>query len=106
MKTKEVILDVLKSEGKSKNRLDTDFNPIELKIGEVTEKEHANDVAARREIAKDHLDENPWYYTEVLAPKEKDVMETTLKILKKFGFDSIVNYRKNYKWKNKEKKYK
>lgn len=106
MNAKEVILDTLRSQGKSKERPDTDYNPIEMEIGKQVEKEHVKLPEASAEIAKDHLDENPFYYTDVLAPKEKDVMEITKRVLRKRGYSSIEEYRTKFKWKNKNKKYK
>ena len=63
MKAYEVMLDVLKKEGESKNDSDEDFDPKQLEMGTKVEKEHTDDERAAREIAKDHLREHPKYYT-------------------------------------------
>ena len=85
-------LSTLKSQGRAKDRPDSDFDPIELEIGTKVEYEHVDDEEASKEIAKDHLEENPHYYTKVLAPAEKEVMQKAKNILKQNGFDTIEDY--------------
>lgn len=87
--TENEVVDVLKNQGKAKHKPDDDYCPIELEIGRQVEKEHVDSDDAAKEIAKDHLEENPMYYTKVLAPKEKEVMDIAKKVLKKNGYDSF-----------------
>lgn len=49
-----------------------EYDPEELKRGIEVEKEHTNYKAIATIIAKQHLDEDPQYYTKLLkAHKEK-----------------------------------
>lgn len=82
----------LKNQGKSKNQKDDKYDPIELEIGIEVEYEHLDSKEGSKEIAKDHLEEEPHYYTQVLAPKEDEVMKKAKKILKKHGYNSIEDY--------------
>lgn len=65
MKGRDVIMDVLQSEGASKNDPDSKFDKKELMMGIEVEMEHTDKRAEAKEIAKDHLRENPKYYTEL-----------------------------------------
>lgn len=49
--------------GKGDNKTDKEFKQDELKKGIVHEKEHTNNPAIAKEIAKDHLSERSDYYT-------------------------------------------
>jgi len=91
MKVKQVIQN-LKTQGIAKNRKDTDFCPIELEAGTIVEKEHSDNKEIAKEVAKDHLAENPHYYTSVLGPAEKEVMEKVMKVLKKHGYSSVKEF--------------
>jgi len=82
----------LKKQGLAKNRSDKDFDPIELEIGTAVEFEHVDDEEGAKEIAKDHLAENPHYYTKVLGPAEDEVMEKAKKILKDHGYESVEDW--------------
>lgn len=93
----DAVLTALKSQGKSKGDPDSDFCEIELEIGTEVELEHVNSKEAAKEIAKDHLKENKHYYTEVLAPAEDEVMEKTIKILKKHGYGSMKEFKQKHK---------
>ena len=53
------------SGGKGDGRPDSDYDEEELKRGIAHEMEHSNDSAIAKEIAKDHLSENPRYYSEL-----------------------------------------
>lgn len=82
----------MKSAGKSKGKADADSNydARELAMGTKVEMEHGLGKAAAREIAKDHLAENPHYYSKVLIPAEKkaDVKKATsyrIDLLKREG---------------------
>jgi ADP-ribose pyrophosphatase YjhB (NUDIX family) len=48
--------------GKADNIPDRDFSPKELAIGAADEREHTSNDQIAKEIAKDHLQENPAYY--------------------------------------------
>jgi len=91
MKLNEFI-NTLKKQGLAKNKPDSDFDSIELEIGANVELEHIDDEEAAKEIAKDHLVENPHYYTKVLAPAEKEVMKKAEEILKDHGYDNIEDW--------------
>jgi 8-oxo-dGTP pyrophosphatase MutT (NUDIX family) len=57
--------------GKADNVPDQEFSPKELAIGAADEHEHTNNDQVAREIAKDHLQEDPQYYKkEKLNQKE------------------------------------
>jgi hypothetical protein len=43
-------------------RPDSDYDPEQLKAGVEVEKEHTDDQAVAKKIAKDHLDERKDYY--------------------------------------------
>jgi hypothetical protein len=51
--------------GKGDDRPDSDFDPQELAAGTKHEKEHTNDIEKAKEICKDHLSENPAYYSDL-----------------------------------------
>lgn len=85
----DAVVDALKDQGKAKNKPDSDYCPIELEIGKQVEKEHVDSEEAALEISKDHLEENPSYYTKILAPKEKEVMDIAMKVIKKNGYNSL-----------------
>jgi hypothetical protein len=61
----------LEHEGRAKHAPDSDFDAKELALGIKTEREHTDDDDVAREIAKDHLKEDPHYYSKVLIPAEK-----------------------------------
>lgn len=56
--------------GLSSGKPDSDFDPAQLARGMKVEMEHTNNKAIAREIAKDHLTEDPEYYVK-LAKMEK-----------------------------------
>lgn len=49
--------------GKADGKKQSDFDPKQLKLGKKVEREHSKDPDVRCEIAKDHLEEIPDYYT-------------------------------------------
>lgn len=51
--------------GLADNRPDEDFDSDQLQMGIKVEMEHTNDYALAKEIAKDHLSEDPKYYTKL-----------------------------------------
>lgn len=48
--------------GRADNKSDKDFDPKQLRVGAKHEKEHTSDAATAKEIARDHLAEDPKYY--------------------------------------------
>ena len=62
-KIKIIIKDTEKlTGGAGDNRPDSDFDPKQLEIGIKHEMEHTKDRGIAKEIAKDHLSEDPNYY--------------------------------------------
>ncbi len=59
--------------GIADNRLDSDFDQKELNNGTNIELEHTNNRELSKDIAKDHLEEFPNYYTEL--KKMEDELE-------------------------------
>lgn len=57
--------------GLADKKTDADFDPKAVKMGQKVEMEHTNDPAKAREIARDHLVEDPNYYIK-LAKMEGD----------------------------------
>lgn len=69
--------------GKGDTTKESDVNQEELQVGMAVEKEHTNDASIAKEIALDHLTENPKYYSELVAKgivDEKDALELAKKI--------------------------
>lgn len=66
--------DVAKKEklqgGKADGKSTSDFNPEQIAEGEKVEKEHTDDPAVAAEIASDHLEEIPDYYTRLKKMEE------------------------------------
>lgn len=52
--------------GVADNKPDKDFNKMSLKIGSIVELEHVSDIDLAKEIAKDHLIEDPDYYKKLI----------------------------------------
>jgi len=62
--------------GKADKKLDDDFSPKQMAMGQQVEMEHTTDPKMAREISRDHLEEFPDYYSrlhkmEAKAEKEK-----------------------------------
>lgn len=70
--------------GLADKRPDEDFDPKELARGIMVELEHTNDFAIAKEIAKDHLTEDPKYY--------QKLKEAKLSVTASFAYD-IYNRR-------------
>lgn len=68
--TVKKVLSHLKRKDEAKNQPDDKYNPKELAMGIEVELEHTDSIEAAKEIAKDHLEEYPDYYTR-LAKMEK-----------------------------------
>lgn len=82
--------------GLAQGKKDSDFNPKQIAMGAKVEKEHTPDPAKAREIARDHLEEFPQYYTALKqmekrleAKKEASIyVRGRLRALAKFGLDA------------------
>lgn len=81
--------------GRGDGRMDSDFDELELELGIAVELEHTNDKDLAKEIAKDHLTENPAYYTEGFGKGIFD--EDISAIIDKWGDDPRVESLKNSK---------
>jgi len=75
--------------GKADNKTNADFNPKQLAMGKKVEMEHTDNPAMAQEIARDHLEEFPNYYTaldemeaQLKAQKEQRKVATVLDLLK------------------------
>lgn len=66
-----MIMEELITDGLADGKPDSDFNKDQLAAGIKVEMEHTNDPNVAKEIAKDHLTEDPEYYVK-LATIEKD----------------------------------
>jgi len=72
--------------GIADNIPDTKFNKIELKKGQEHEKEHTTDKSIAKEIAKDHITEDPQYYEKIdqiegsSESKKKDALDRANKV--------------------------
>ncbi len=66
MENKEIIVG-----GLGDGRSDKEFDQQELSAGIKVEMEHTNDVNVAKEIAKDHLTEDPLYYQKLETIEEK-----------------------------------
>ena len=62
----------------------------ELQVGIAVEKEHTSNTKTAEEIALDHLEENPKYYTDLIKSGIVDEKEA-LVLAKKFGMTTKVN---------------
>lgn len=62
--------------GKGDNKADAEFDPSALAKGVKVEMEHTDDEATAREIAKDHLTEDPKYYDKLadMEAMQRDAM--------------------------------
>jgi hypothetical protein len=57
--------------GKHNDVPDNKFDAEQLAMGIKVEHEHTNDKEIAKKIAKDHLSEDPKYYTHLLAMERK-----------------------------------
>lgn len=79
--------------GKGDETQTKDVNKDELKVGVAVEKEHVKDGKIAKEIALDHLTEDPKYYSQLIysgLANEKDALD----IAKKLGWklhESVAN---------------
>lgn len=72
-------------DGKGDNTSESSVDYEELQVGMAVEKEHTSDTELAKEIALDHLTENPKYYSELIAKGIVDEKEA-LDLAKKFGW--------------------
>jgi len=57
--------------GKHNNTPDSNFDPEQLAMGIESEMEHTDNPEEAKEIAKDHLCEDPFYYTHLKTMENK-----------------------------------
>lgn len=97
------IRDALKDQGKSKNQPDDKYDLGQLTNGTFVETEHTDDLGAAKEIAKDHLEEDPEYYSkgdfpeEAEEAKEKILSDENCKdvYIKSKPYDAVLGCRAN-----------
>jgi hypothetical protein len=68
--------------GKADGRSDTEFNPAAIAAGVQVEREHTSNKAVQKEIAKDHLSEDPSYYQKLEKMEKKGFEQFLLKSAK------------------------
>lgn len=64
------MVEYLQRHGLSRGKDDKQFDPVQLATGILVEQEHARDFNVALEIAKDHLVEDPQYYSQGKMPAE------------------------------------
>ena len=69
------------------------INKSELKVGTVVEMEHTSDPQAAKEIAIDHLTEDPEYYSKLIKSGLVDEPEA-LNLAKSLGLNEAVQINK------------
>lgn len=97
------LADALKNEGESKNQPDDKYDLGQLTNGTFVETEHTDDLKAAKEIAKDHLEEDPEYYSkgdfpeEAEEAKEKILSDENCKdvYIKSKPYDAVLGCRAN-----------
>lgn len=90
--TKRLVKDLIPG-GKADNASNQEFDQEQLIMGIQHEMEHTDDVRIAIEIAKDHLKENPKYYTDL----------QTIEKAEKPKFDNIHDLMAHYKEKKQKK---
>jgi ribosomal protein S18 acetylase RimI-like enzyme len=70
--------------GKHRHVPTTNYDRLQLEAGMKVEMEHTDDAAEALEIAKDHLDEIPDYYTRLFKMEKKALRKQEKKALKAF----------------------
>lgn len=61
----DAVMTILKNIGEHDFSPDSEFDPEQLKMGISTEKEHTKSHLIAKLIAKDHLKEDPTYYSKL-----------------------------------------
>lgn len=69
--------------GKGDSRSVADFDPLQVKDGKKVELEHTKDPAIAQEITKDHLSEDPKYYSKLKAAGLADELKKAHAVLSK-----------------------
>lgn len=72
--TTKIIKKVLKDKivgGKADGKSPSKYDPEQLEMGIKIEREHTKDAKLAQEIAQDHLEEDPLYYTHLIAMEKK-----------------------------------
>ena len=77
-KTNEIIEDEIPG-GKGDNAVPEDFDPKEMEMGIKTELEHTDDKEKAKEIAMDHLTEDPKYYSKLKGAGLADELEESIR---------------------------
>jgi len=72
------------------NRPDDKYDPEELKAGIEVEKEHTDQEALAKSIAKDHLDELPDYYTRLKRMEDEGQQEIE-SLIDNFLYEDEIN---------------
>jgi len=87
------------SGGLADKKKDEDFNKNKLKEGMTVESEHTDNVEVAKEIAKDHLTENPEYYKE-LRKVEEGLSKRERRFVNNFIMSSkdYDDYTNNMNW--------
>jgi hypothetical protein len=79
--------------GKGDKTSEDEVCPKQLKVGIAVEKEHTNNPQTAKEIAIDHLVEDPEYYSKLIKSGLADEPEA-LKLAKEFGMNESLQMRK------------
>lgn len=78
------VMDRIKG-GLADNKKDSEFNKKNLKKGQKVEREHSTDKSISKEIAKDHLSEDPKYYDKLEKIEKKAFFKTAQKLKKRMS---------------------
>ena len=70
--------------GLSSGKEISDFDPKALAMGTKVEFEHTTDIDIAREIAMDHLTEDPKYYIKLKQIEKQATLNIILNVAKKF----------------------
>lgn len=82
--------------GKGDDRPDTDFDPEQLRFGVTVEMEHTNNEKIALEISKDHLTEDPLYYTKLKKAGLADELDDINPGSKLGEKDNVINKPKRH----------
>lgn len=95
-------VDILKG-GLADRYLPQDFDPIQLKIGIKHELEHTNSLQIAREVAMDHLSEDPDYYKKLNKIEEIRLFVRSI-VLEHWDqhLHVVMNPGEDYPWDNDE----
>ena len=79
--------------GKGDKTKESDVCPKQLKVGIAVEKEHTSDIKLAKEIAIDHLTEDPEYYSKLIKSGLADEPEA-IQLAKQLGLTESLQMRK------------